>query len=57
MSNIQPGYYRHYKGNIYRVFGTAFHTEEAICFVIYGKDGIEWARPYRDFISSIVFFE
>lgn len=38
----------------YRVFGTALHSDYPICFVIYGKDGIEWARPYLDFFDIVV---
>jgi hypothetical protein len=50
---IKPGIYRHYKGTQYRVFGTALHTEYAICFVVYGKDKVEWARPYSDFVEIV----
>lgn len=50
---VKPGIYRHYKDTEYRVFGTALHTDYAICFVLYGKEQIEWARPYSDFVETV----
>ena len=40
--------YRHYKGNVYRVIGTAKHTESLEDLVIYCKENNHeeiWARP------------
>lgn len=53
MYDIKLGYYRLYKGNIYQVFGVALYAEYPIAFVIYGNGGIEWARPYTDFIDEV----
>ena len=50
---IKPGLYRHYKGNTYRVFGTVLHTDWAVCFVVYGKEQVEWARPFSEFIGVV----
>lgn len=50
---VSPGLYRHYKGNTYRVFGTALHTDWAVCFVVYDKEQIEWARPFSEFIGVV----
>jgi len=32
---IQPGYYRHYKGNLYLVIGIAQHSETDELLVVY----------------------
>lgn len=46
--DIQPGRYRHYKGNEYEVLFLARHSETEEVLVIYkalyGEGGI-WARP------------
>ena len=48
MSQIQPGIYRHFKGNLYRVLCTARPSETAEEMVVYqalyGEGGI-WVRP------------
>lgn len=49
MSNsIQPGKYRHYKGNYYEVLGVGTHSETLESMVIYkalyGEQSI-WVRP------------
>ena len=48
MSTIEPGRYRHFKGQAYEVIGTARHSEtEEECVVyraLYG-DGALWVRP------------
>jgi hypothetical protein len=46
--------YRHYKGGVYRVRGTARHTETGERLIIYqSKDGSTWARPdtmFNDYV-------
>jgi hypothetical protein len=61
MQNIQIGKYRHYKGNLYEVIGTAKHSETLEELVIYralydspefGKNAL-WARPKKMFLEDI----
>lgn len=53
---IEPGAYRHFKGNFYWAFGTARHseTEEALVVyrALYGDAGL-WVRPYGLFTSPV----
>ena len=46
--SVQPGRYRHYKGNYYEVIGTARHSETDELLVVYrplyGECGL-WVRP------------
>ena len=48
MEEIRPGRYRHFKGNKYRVIGTARHSEtleELVVYrALYGEGGL-WVRP------------
>ena len=48
MAEIQPGRYRHYKGNEYTVVGVARHSETLEELVVYrqeyGERGL-WVRP------------
>ena len=48
MSAIEPGVYRHFKGALYEVIGTARHSETEQEFVLYralyGEGGL-WVRP------------
>mgnify|MGYP000241723007 CR=1 FL=1 len=57
MSKVQPGLYRHYKGNDYQVFGVAGHTETEEQLVVYralyGEHGL-WVRPLSMFIEQVV---
>ncbi len=50
------GLYRHYKGNLYRVLGTAKHTETleelVVCQALYG-DYDTWLRPCEMFFSKV----
>ena len=46
--NIKPGLYRHFKGGLYEVIGTATHSETQELMVVYralyGECGL-WVRP------------
>ena len=45
---IEPGKYRHYKGNCYEVLGMAKHSETLEDMVVYRAlygDGLTWVRP------------
>ena len=51
-----PGTYRHYKGQRYRVLGTAQHSETMEPLVVYqalyGDYGL-WVRPAAMFVETI----
>ena len=53
---IQPGRYRHYKGQDYEVLGTATHSETEEEFVVYralyGERGL-WIRPTAMFLEMV----
>ena len=55
---IQPGRYRHYKGNEYLVIGLAHHTETEEPLVVYralyGECGL-WVRPAAMFCETVEF--
>lgn len=54
---IQPGRYRHYKGNEYEVIGIAKHSETLEAMVVYRKlydDGGMWVRPAAMFAGNVV---
>ncbi|WP_455377997.1 DUF1653 domain-containing protein [Petrachloros mirabilis] len=54
---IQPGRYRHYKGNEYEVIGVARHSETEEEFVVYralyGEQGL-WIRPVALFLETVL---
>jgi hypothetical protein len=54
---VQPGRYRHYKGNDYEVIGVATHSETEEIFVVYralyGERGL-WIRPATMFLEMVV---
>lgn len=61
MSLPQPGIYRHYKGNLYRVLGTGRHSETLEEYVVYqglydssefGKNPL-WVRPLNLFQEQV----
>ena len=53
---IQTGLYQHYKGQQYRVFGVAKHTENEEQLVVYqalyGAFGL-WVRPLSMFVEQV----
>jgi hypothetical protein len=53
---IVEGRYRHYKGGIYEVIGTARHSETEETMVVYralsGSGGL-WVRPAAMFAESV----
>ncbi len=55
--SISQGIYRHYKGNLYQVLHTAYHseTEEALVVYrcLYGEYGV-WVRPLSMFAENIM---
>jgi hypothetical protein len=52
----QPGVYRHYKGKLYDVLGTAVHSETGERLVVYrpqyGERGL-WVRPLSMFTETL----
>ena len=45
---VKKGFYRHFKGNIYEVIGTAKHSETLDEYVVYRAtydEGSLWVRP------------
>ncbi|EGV34691.1 DUF1653 domain-containing protein [Neisseria weaveri] len=55
-NQIKPGIYRHYKGNLYEVIGSATHSETGENMVVYralyGTYGL-WIRPAAMFSENI----
>jgi hypothetical protein len=53
---IEPGRYRHYKGNDYEVMGVARHSEtdeELVVYrPLYGERGL-WVRPLAMFVETV----
>ncbi len=53
---IQPGRYRHYKGNFYEVIGVARHSETEEELVVYRclyGDHSLWVRPRAMFVEMV----
>ncbi|MGH6626435.1 MAG: DUF1653 domain-containing protein [Burkholderiaceae bacterium] len=52
-----PGLYRHYKGNLYEVLGTACHSETLEPMTLYralhGQRGL-WVRPAAMFAEAVL---
>jgi len=56
MPLIQPGTYRHYKGNNYQIIGTARHSETEEDLVLYKPlygEGGYWVRPLAMFLETV----
>lgn len=53
---IQPGRYRHYKGQLYQVIDVARHSETEELLVVYrclyGERSL-WVRPLEMFLSTV----
>lgn len=53
---LPPGTYRHFKGNLYQVLGTARHSETGEVMVVYrtlyGERGL-WVRPLAMFDETL----
>ena len=54
---MEPGTYRHYKGNLYEVLGVARHSEtdeEVVVYrALYGDRGL-WVRPLAMFQEMVL---
>src|SRR5690606_5146364 len=53
---IQPGIYRHYKGNLYQVLGLVRHSETEEWLVLYKTlygDFSSWVRPFAMFTGTV----
>ncbi|MBT5435206.1 MAG: DUF1653 domain-containing protein [Alphaproteobacteria bacterium] len=54
--SLEPGRYRHYKGNDYEVIGVARHSETDEELVVYRPDYGErglWVRPLAMFVETV----
>lgn len=55
---LEPGIYKHYKGQHYKVFFIATHSETAEQFVTYQclyGDYSYWIRPLSMFLENVIF--
>ncbi|MFO0850437.1 MAG: DUF1653 domain-containing protein [Gemmataceae bacterium] len=56
MTQVEPGRYRHFKGNEYEVLGIARHSETQEPLVVYRPlygDGGLWVRPLAMFLEPV----
>jgi hypothetical protein len=56
MTTLQPGRYRHYKGNLYELVGVARHSETEEEMIVYRKlydDYSLWVRPLGMFLENV----
>jgi len=54
--SLQPGVYKHYKGNFYQVIGVARHSESEEHLVVYKTlygDNSLWVRPLGMFTETV----
>jgi len=52
----EPGFYRHYKGNLYQVYGMARHSETEEWLVVYQALYAErgyWVRPLSLWLEPV----
>lgn len=55
MGEVKLGKYRHFKGGIYEVIGTAKHSETLEEMVVYkNNEGELWVRPKKMFFENIL---
>ncbi len=55
--SVNPGIYKHYKGNLYEVIGVATHSETEEMHVVYRPlygDRALWIRPLSMFDGQVV---
>ena len=56
MQEIQPGLWKHFKGNLYRVMYVALHSEtgeEMVVYqALYGQRGM-WVRPASMWLAHV----
>lgn len=54
---LEPGFYRHYKGNYYQVLAVVTHSETMEQMVLYralyGEFGL-WVRPLTMFVEAVM---
>jgi len=57
MKNINPGLYRHFKGNNYQIITTVTDTENETSFVLYtaesDNENTLWVRPAELFFEKV----
>ncbi len=54
--SLQPGVYKHFKGNLYQVIGVARHSESEEQLVVYKTlygDHSLWVRPLGMFTETV----
>ena len=57
MQELQPGFYRHYKGGTYQVIGVARHSETDEQLVVYRcvyDNNSLWVRPLAMFLETVL---
>ncbi len=62
ITSVRPGRYRHYKGGLYEVIGTAHHSETLEPLIVYralynspefGENSL-WVRPAAMFLETVI---
>lgn len=56
MPELKLGYYKHYKGQLYQLVGTAKHSEtfeEMALYIPQYGDGGYWVRPFTMFQENV----